>query len=201
MKFGIHLNLLVWSFDLSSDWYSGRGGAGGGGGGEGGKTLVMWFCIKKTLVLACIQTFTDGFLSNVVWWWTDIYSINSVSMCNEETQTPFVMVDYVREMSAQKSCKYNEYASFVDLLFLFAFDPYEYHMELCNESYSAIHPNVLHGKNFNVGHYMQNFQPFFVMPSMLIATFNFYHVIHYSFNWPWLLAGAHKVSAKQNQLA
>ena len=32
-----------------------------------------------------------------------------------------VIVDYVREMTVKKSCKYGEYGSFEDLLFLFTF--------------------------------------------------------------------------------
>ena len=39
------------------------------------------------------------------------------SFCCKSTQM-FVMVDYVREMTAKKSCKYGEYGSFEHLLFL-----------------------------------------------------------------------------------
>ena len=40
------------------------------------RELINWFCPKKAkkekkthLTLACIQTFTDWFLSNLAWWW------------------------------------------------------------------------------------------------------------------------------------
>ena len=43
------------------------------------------------------------------------------------------------------------------------FDPYEYHMGICNESCLFIQPSgqlaILHGKNFNVEHSTQIFQP------------------------------------------
>ena len=35
----------------------------------------------------------------------------------------------------------------------------------------------MRGKNFNVGHYMQTFQPIFLIPAMLIGTIDFYHFI------------------------
>ena len=53
------------------------------------------------------------------------------------------------------------------------------------------------GKNFNIWHYAQTFQPNFSIPAMLIGTIDFYHFI-------WLadldLACGHKVCAKQNLL-
>ena len=50
-------------------------------------------------------------------------------------------------------------------------------MDLCNESCSSGRPTVLHGKNDNVGHYMQTVQPFFFIPATLIGAVDFYHFI------------------------
>ena len=44
-------------------------------------------------------------------------------------------------------------------------------IDLCNVVCLA----VLLGRNFNIGHYMQSFQPNFVMPAMPIGTIDFYH--------------------------
>ena len=83
------------------------------------------------------------------------------------------------------------------------FNPYEYHMDLCNEScltvWRASHPSVLRGKNFNVGHYTQTVQPNCFTPAMLIGTIDFFHSIPLSrtFTWP----GFHNFRAKQNILA
>ena len=52
--------------------------------------------------------------------------MHSVVKLHEATQM-FRMVDYVREMTVKKSCKYSEYGSFGHLFFLFlcaVFDPY-----------------------------------------------------------------------------
>ena len=51
------------------------------------------------------------------------------------------MVDFVRKMTVNKSCRHGEYGSYEHLFFLFflpffpffLFDPYEDHMDLCNE--------------------------------------------------------------------
>ena len=43
---------------------------------------------------------------------------HSVVKLHEATEM-FVMVDYVREMAMEKSCKYGKYGSFEHLLFLF----------------------------------------------------------------------------------
>ena len=77
------------------------------------------------------------------------------------------------------------------------FDPCEYHVDLCNESSTC--PPVLYGKNFNVGQYMQTFQPTFFIPALLIGTIGFYHFIPLSLTLT--LPGGHKVSTKQNLLA
>ena len=60
-------------------------------------------------------------------------------------------------------------------------------------------PAVLHGKNFNIGHYMQTVQPKFLIPAMFIGTIGFYHFIPLSLILT--LPGCHRVSAKQNLLA
>ena len=39
-------------------------------------------------------------------------------------------------------------------------------------------PFVLHGKNFDTGHYMQTFQPDFFTPATLIGTIDFYFIPH-----------------------
>ena len=57
----------------------------------------------------------------------------------------------------------------------FFFDPYEQHMDLCNELCSAGQPAILHGENFNVGHYTQTFQPNLFIRAILIDTIEFYH--------------------------
>ena len=45
---------------------------------------------------------------------------HSVVKLHETTQM-FRMVDYVREMTVKKSCKYGEYGSFEHLIFVFVF--------------------------------------------------------------------------------
>ena len=53
-----------------------------------------------------------------------------------------------------------------------------------NESCSPSQPDVLHGKNFNVGLYMQTFQPSFLyLPSVYAPLTS---TILYHFHWPWL---------------
>ena len=48
----------------------------------------------------------------------------------------------------------------------FIFDAYGSHIDLCSESRSSSRL----AKNFNVGHYMQTFQPNLFMPAMHIGT-------------------------------
>ena len=55
---------------------------------------------------------------------------------------------------------------------LIHFDPYEYHMDLGDKL--CLSSMV---KTFNVGHYMQTFQPIFFTPAMLIGTIDLYHFI------------------------
>ena len=57
---------------------------------------------------------------------------------------------------------------------------------------------VLCGKNFNVGHYAQFFQPNVFIPAMLIDTIDFCHPIPLSLTLT--MAGGHKVIAKQSLL-
>ena len=58
-----------------------------------------------------------------------------------------------------------------------------------------VQPANLHGKNFNVGHCMQAFQPHIFIPAMLIGTMNFYSFTPHSVTLT--LPGGHKVSAKK----
>ena len=58
---------------------------------------------------------------------------------------------------------------------------------------------ILSGRNFNIGHYTQTFQPNFFIPAMLIGTTDFYHIILLSVTLT--LAWGCKVSTKQNLLA
>ena len=71
-------------------------------------------------------------------------------------------------------------------------------MALCNESCSSGQLAVLRGKNFNVIHYTQTFQPNVFIPAQLIGTIDFYHFMPLSLT---LSQGGHKVSAKQNLFA
>ena len=52
---------------------------------------------------------------------------------------------------------------------------------MCNESCLSGRPDswppILHGKNFNIGYYMQKFQPNIFIPAMLIGTIDFYYFI------------------------
>ena len=63
----------------------------------------------------------------------------------------------------------------VDLDAIFIFDPYEYHMDLCNEPCSFGWLAIFHTKN--IGHYMQTVQPIFFIPAMLFGTIDFYQYI------------------------
>ena len=56
-----------------------------------------------------------------------------------------------------------------------------------------------HGKNFNVGHYTQTFQPNFFTPAIHIGNIDFYHFIPLSLTLT--LCGGHKVNTVQNLLA
>ena len=84
----------------------------------------------------------------------------------------------------------------------FLFDPYEYHMDLCNElclSVQLAWPAILHDKKLNIGHNMQTFQPNYFIPAMLIGTIDFHHLKPLSLTLT--LPMSDKVSAKQNLLA
>ena len=72
------------------------------------------------------------------------------------------------------------------------------HMDVCNESRVSGQPAVLRCKNFKIGHYMQNNQPNFFIPAMLIGTVHFYHLIPLSLTLT--LPGVTRFS-KQNCLA
>ena len=56
-------------------------------------------------------------------------------------------------------------------------------------------PDVLHGKNFNVGHYKQTVQPNFIIPATLVGTIDFYHFTLLSLTVT--LHGEHTVSTTQ----
>ena len=71
-------------------------------------------------------------------------------------------------------------------------------MDLSNQSCLSGRPTVWHGKNFNVEHYAQTFQPHYVLP-MLICTIDGYHC--YPHSEIIILAGGHQVSENQNRLA
>ena len=69
-------------------------------------------------------------------------------------------------------------------------------MHQCNESCWSVclasQPAVLCSKNFDIGHYMQIFEPTLFIPAMLIGTIDFYHFIPPSLTMA--LPGGHKVS-------
>ena len=84
------------------------------------------------------------------------------------------------------------------------FDAYGYHMGLCNESCSSIYlsgwPAVLHGKNFDIGYYMQTVtvQPNLIIPAICIGSIDLFHFILLlqTLTLPW----GHKINVKQNLL-
>ena len=57
--------------------------------------------------------------------------------------------------------------------------------------------HLVYGKDFNVGHYMQTFQPNFFIPAMFVGTMDSTMFIPVTM----ILPGGHKDSAKQNALA
>ena len=74
-------------------------------------------------------------------------------------------------------------------------------MDQCSLSWSAsrllsIHPAILCGKNFGIGHCAQPFQPNSFILTMLVGTIEFYHVVPLSLTLAF--AGGHKVSTKEN---
>ena len=62
---------------------------------------------------------------------------------------------------------------------------------------SRVRPSVLHGKNINVGHYVQTFQPTSFIPKMLNGTID-YHFVPLSVSSTF--ARVHKVSGKGHLL-
>ena len=50
-------------------------------------------------------------------------------------------------------------------------------MDLFGKLCSSDQPTIMHGKNFNTGHYTQTFQPMFFIPAIHIGTIDFYHFI------------------------
>ena len=66
------------------------------------------------------------------------------------------------------------------------FDPYEYHVDLCNESSSYDRPSILQGKNFTVEHHTQTFQPFFSHLLCLQASLTSTILDHFHWAWPCL---------------
>ena len=63
---------------------------------------------------------------------------------------------------------------------------------------TASQMSIVHGKNFNTGHYAQSFQPISFTPAMLVGTYNFDHFIPLSVTLA--LAGDHMVSTKQSTI-
>ena len=59
--------------------------------------------------------------------------------------------------------------------------------ELCLSVCPAVWPSILRGKNLNVGHYRQTFQPNLFIPAMLTGTIDFCHFT--PFYWPWPCQG------------
>ena len=88
----------------------------------------------------------------------------------------------------------------VMLMMMFIFYPHESHMGLLNQlclSICLASPlAILHGKNFNIGHYMQILQPNFFIPAMVVGIVDFLHFR--SLSVILALARGHKVSTKQN---
>ena len=76
---------------------------------------------------------------------------------------------------------------------MLVFDPHEYYMDLCNESWLT---GRFAWQNFNIGHYMQTVQPNLFIPAMLIGTIDFYNVMLLSLTLT--VPGSHNVSAKYN---
>ena len=60
------------------------------------------------------------------------------------------------------------------------FDPYEFYMELCNESCSSV---CLVWQKLYLRHFRQTFQPNFFIPPMLVGTVTF--TVWYHFRWLW----------------
>ena len=56
-------------------------------------------------------------------------------------------------------------------------DPYEYHMDLCNESCSSSRPAVLHGNIFNVGHFTHTVPPIVIVSVIFKGIIDFYHSV------------------------
>ena len=70
------------------------------------------------------------------------------------------------------------------LLFLIITDPYEYHMDLCNELCLAgwlTSPPSCMAETFIIGHYMHTVWPDLFMPAILIGTI----ILYFNFQWSW----------------
>ena len=57
------------------------------------------------------------------------------------------------------------------------FDPYECHVDLCNQMCSFVRPSVLRSRNFNVGHFTQTFLPKFLHACLAHRQHDIYHYI------------------------
>ena len=76
---------------------------------------------------------------------------------------------------------------------------HEYHMDICDELCLSNQPAILHGKNFNVGHYMQT-----VLPVLFCTCHACRHHWLLPFDTMFIdldLALGHRVSTEQNLLA
>ena len=69
---------------------------------------------------------------------------------------------------------------YIFFFFFFFLNPCEYHMDLCNESWSASWPAgwlSCMAKTFDIGHYTQTFQPIVFIPAMVIGIGDSYQFI------------------------
>ena len=57
------------------------------------------------------------------------------------------------------------------------FDPYEYHMDICNDSCLSVQPAILRGKNLTLDITCKLFDQVFFLTAMPISTISFYHFI------------------------
>ena len=70
------------------------------------------------------------------------------------------------------------YHSFV-VVVVVVVDPYEIHMDICNESCSG-GTAAFHDGNLNVGHYTESIQLILFIQAMLTGTIYFYHFMSLS---------------------
>ena len=84
------------------------------------------------------------------------------------------------------------------------FDPYKYHMDICNELCSSgwqVGRWSCVGKTLAIRHYTQTVKPNFFIHAMLIGIIDFFCFRSLSLTLTLTLPGGHMVSTKQNLLA